>query len=247
MTKNISIPVLEGYIRLIDHMGTDLTVVNSARVSFNKDSDIFTDKDRKLIRYLLKNGHLSPLRHAMLTFEIKAPMVVARQWFKYRVGSVHTGEELAFPGDEDSHDLMYARNEISGRYVEMSQFYAPKIWRKQSKSNKQGSEGPVTVKINEEMTKELKELTTISTYLYEKAIKLGICREQARLFLPYFGVYTMWRWTASLHGVLHFLTQRTDDHAQWEIRQYAEVIKQLTREIFPESISAWEECKPIFN
>lgn len=208
-----------GFVRLIDHMGTDLTVVNAARVSFGKRKEAFDDKDAQLVDYLAEHEHTAPFRHAYLTFHVKAPIFVFRQWMKHRIAS----------------DF----NEISGRYVEFpeDEFYLPDTFRQQAKVNKQGSEGEIDA-ANRELAREtFLAACRNSVAEYKKLIELGVCREQARCVLPV-GLYSEVYWTASLQAVAHFLHLRLDAHAQWEIRQYAQAVRDLVQPIFPASLKA---------
>lgn len=215
-----------GYVRLVDVMGSDLTVVNAARVSFDKESFELNDKDRRLIRFLATHGHTSPFRHATLQFEIYAPLMTARQWWKYVVGSMH-------------QDPLGAWNESSRRYVtEQVEFYVPgpNQWRSAPKNKKQGSGEPVGEPLGEQLTRRLIELQDLGEQMYEIALKNGVCAEQARLFLPAYGLYVRWYWTCSLQALAHFLNQRLEDDAQWEIRQFAVAVYKLVKPYFEESL-----------
>ncbi|PFU19503.1 FAD-dependent thymidylate synthase [Bacillus cereus] len=214
----------KGYVRLVDTMGCDLSVVNSARVSYDKESTELTDKDIRLIKFLAREGHTSPFRHATLQFEIYAPLMVARQHWKYIVGSDHT---------------MDAWNESSRRYVtEEPTFYIPvgDEWRTSPENSKQGSGGSVTTELGNEATERLVMHIDRSIAEYEEAMRHGICAEQARLFLPAYGMYVRYYWTASLQSVVHFLNQRLAHDAQLEIQSYAKAVLELSKEIFPISI-----------
>jgi thymidylate synthase (FAD) len=221
----------QGYVRLVDHMGSDLTIVNSARVSFDKASYELSEKDRRLIAFLAAHDHTSPFRHAMLQFEIYAPLMVARQWHKYRIGSTHMeGAEI---------DPMEAWNESSRRYVtEEPRFYVPSYceWRGAPSNSKQGSVGFVEIGIGEKWTGVLNALVEQGEILYEQAMADGICAEQARLILPAYGMYVRWRWTASLQSVCHFINQRLNHDAQAEIQAYAKAVYALAKPLFPVSI-----------
>lgn len=208
-----------GFVRLIDHMGTDLTVVNAARVSFGKRKESFDAKDAELVDYLALNEHTAPFRHAYLTFHVKAPIFVFRQWMKHRIAS----------------DF----NEISGRYVEFreDEFFVPAHFRQQAKINKQGSEGELAEGHREAALAAFLEACQQSVTQYKKLIELGVCREQARCVLP-LGLYSEAYWTASLQAVAHFLHLRLDGHAQWEIRQYAQAVRELTEPLFPVGLTA---------
>lgn len=226
MTDKINV-LDKGYVRLVDVMGSDTTVANAARVSYDKAVDTLGDKDKKLINFLASHGHSSPFRHAQLQFEIYAPLMTARQWWKYQVGS--------------EHNTVTPWNESSRRYVtEEPTFYIPKRdeWRSTPTNKKQGSGEPVDSKLGNLYTNELNELVSLGEKLYNIAMKDGICAEQARLFLPAYGLYVRWYWTASLQSVAHFIKQRTDSHAQKEIQLYAHAVKELTKEKFPVSINA---------
>lgn len=218
-----------GYVRLVNHMGSDLTVVNSARCSYNKESLELTEKDIRLIKFLAKNGHSSPFRHCILQFEVYAPLMVARQWWKYRVGSSHL--------EKEDHDSIEAWNESSRRYItEEPVFYVPDTWRSAPENSKQGSGDPVNDDLQKHYTSGLEALIRLGEEWYENAIKNGICAEQARLFLPAYGMYVRWYWTASLQAVAHFLNQRLEHDAQKEIQEYAKAILELAKPLFPVSI-----------
>jgi len=208
-----------GFVKLVDHMGSDLSVVNAARVSFGKRKEAYEEADGKLITYLAEHEHTSPFRHATLTFHVKAPIFVFRQWMKHRISSEF--------------------NEISGRYVEFpeEEFFVPGTFRRQAKVNKQGSEG----QIGEEASVQAKEIFLAAcrnaVAQYKSLIALGVCREQARCVLP-LGLYSEVYWTVSLQAAAHFIRLRTDSHAQWEIQQYAQAVKAMVEERFPNSLKA---------
>lgn len=227
----ISKTVLDkGYVRLIDSMGSDLTIVNAARVSYAKESKELDEKDIRLIRFLSREGHTSPFRHAVLQFEVYAPLMVARQWWKYVVGSAH------FEGTGDSLD---AWNESSRRYItEEPTFYVPSQieWREKPENSKQGSGDRITMELGEKYTKELMEYIDLGMIKYENALADGICAEQARLFLPAYGMYVRWYWTGSLQSICHFLNQRLEHDAQKEIQLYAQAILTLIKDIYPVSL-----------
>jgi thymidylate synthase (FAD) len=214
----------KGYVRLVDTMGSDLTVANSARVSYAKESFELNDKDIRLIKFLAKEGHHSPFRHAFLQFEVYAPLMVARQWWKYVVGSDHT---------------MDSWNESSRRYItEEPVFYVPQNneWRSAPENSKQGSGEPLEQELGSFFTDELENYIIQGEGLYNKALQSGVCAEQARLFLPSYGLYVRWYWSASLQSVCHFLNQRLAHDAQKEIVDYAKAVYLLAKEKFPVSI-----------
>jgi thymidylate synthase (FAD) len=216
----------KGYVRLVDKMGSDVSVVNSARVSYDKQVDSLSDKDRRLIRFLAENEHTSPFRHAMLQFEIYAPLMVARQWWKYIIGSSH-------------QDNMAAWNESSRRYItEEPTFYVVQMneWRSAPVNSKQGSGEILPLDTGDKLTRSLIDSYNYGITMYEQAMEMGACAEQARLFLPAYGMYVRWYWTASLYGVAHFLNQRLGHDAQKEIQDYAAAVAKLANEHFPVSI-----------
>lgn len=223
----------EGYVRLVDTLGTDLSVVNAARVSYDKESKDFEARDSKLIQFLIREGHTSPLRHAALTFEVYAPLFVARQWWKYAVGSTHVDDQNGW-------------NESSRRYItEEEQFYVPLPgnWRSKPENSKQGSGDPIDVETGGKYFNRLIETIASGTQAYHDAMDDGIAPELARLFLPAYGMYVRWRWTTSLQGVMTFLDQRLEHDAQWEIQKYAQAVEQLSNEAFPEVFKAAKELK----
>src|SRR5690625_4343715 len=207
-------------------MGDDRSVANAARVSFDKRTEELDEKDERLIAFLAREGHDSPFRHASLQFEVYAPLMIARQWWKYAVGSDH---------------VMDAWNESSRRYItENEEFYIPQAneWRSYPDNVKQGSGEPIDEKQGALLTDELLKYVELGEGLYNGAMALGVAPEQARLFLPAYGMYVRWYWTASLQSVAHMIRQRTADDAQHEFREYAEAVRALAIEKFPVSLSA---------
>ena len=217
-----------GYVSLISTMGNDLEVANAARVSFDKRSELNDDgslrkKDEKLIDFLWKEEHTSPFRHCVISFEIYAPLMVARQHWKYAVASTFVDDQNGW-------------NESSRRYItEEPAFYIPTadMWRSAPENSKQGSGEPINYGLGVELTMRLFNLIEAAEKDYNHAIEVGVCAEQARLFLPAYGMYVRYRWTTSLHGVMHFLQQRLAHDAQVEIVEYAKAIKQLAENEFP--------------
>jgi thymidylate synthase (FAD) len=218
----------EGYVRLVDTLGNDLSVVNAARVSYDKESYEFEPRDEKLLSFLVREGHTSPFRHAALTFEVYAPLFVARQWWKYAVSSTHVDDQNGW-------------NESSRRYItEEEQFYVPlhDQWRSKPENSKQGSGEPVSESLGMVYTNKLINLIAQGTEWYHEAMDDGIAPELARLFLPAYGMYVRWRWTVSLQGVMTFLNQRLEHDAQWEIQEYAKAVKLLSQDVFPQTLKA---------
>lgn len=221
----------EGYVRLVDTLGDDVSVVNAARVSYDKEVHEFSERDSKLLKFLIREGHTSPFRHAALTFEVYAPLFVARQWWKYAVSSTHVDDQNGW-------------NESSRRYItEDEKFYVPSAssWRSKPENSKQGSAEPIHFESGAYFTNKLNEIINQGKKLYQEALENNIAPEIARLFLPAYGMYVRWRWTVSLQGILTFLDQRIPHDAQWEIQQYAIAVKDLSHKAFPETFKAIHE------
>ncbi len=232
MTNNIDV-LDEGYVRLVDTLGNDLSVVNAARVSYDKESGDFEPRDAKLIQFLIREGHTSPLRHAAMTFEVYAPLFVARQWWKYAVSSTHVDDQNGW-------------NESSRRYItEEEKFYVPLPgeWRSKPENSKQGSGEPLEENDGAMLTNWLIQTMNDGIQKYHRAMDIGVAPELARLFLPAYGMYVRWRWTTSLQGVMTFLDQRLEHDAQWEIQKYAQAVQELSEEAFPEVFKAAKEIK----
>ncbi len=194
-------------VTLIDHMGSDLTVVNAARVSFNKESQRvqngnhqdLSEGDQKLINYLSKHGHWSPFSHCFLQFHIEAPLFVARQLVKHQVG--------------------LAWNEVSRRYVDATpKFFTPKAWRTKADNVKQGSS-------DETIQYHIGSYTRSAIAEYERMLSVGIAPEMARMVLPQ-NMYTEWYWSGSLYAFARVVNQRLDKTAQAETRYIANLISQ---------------------
>ena len=208
-----------GFVRLVDVMGSDLSVVNAARVSYGKLKESFDEKDSKLIRFLATHEHTSPFRHAYMQFHVKAPIFVFRQWMKHQVGC--------------------SWNEISGRYVEFpeDEFHVPGTFRQQAVVNKQGSLGEIEEANREKAHAAYVETCKGSVAAYKELLSLGVCREQARCVLP-LGLFSEVYWTTSLQAVAHFIRLRSEEHAQWEIQEYARAVRSLIEDRFPASLAA---------
>lgn len=246
-------------VELIDHMGSDLSVVNAARVSFDKQSEWanqaevdesyygpdsavqpkLSDKDTKLIRYLAKHNHWTPFGHCFASFRVKAPIFVARQLGKHQVGLVW--------------------NEVSRRYVDSEpEFYTPDFWRKKADNVKQGSsneptevkhfvwEGPneagEQVQIWESFSESAERYTKAAVSLYGNLLMSDVCPEQARMVLPQ-SMYTEWVWSGSLAAFARVCKLRLDPHTQKETRDVAEMIDALMRPLFPVSWEALMETE----
>ena len=229
----------KGHVHIVDHMGSDLTVCNAARVSFNKETDwcqdqaaltrlaetgsvfhkqdveVLCESDEKLIRYLAKHNHWTPFAHPQITLRIKAPVSIRTQFFKHKQG--------------------FVENEISRRYVSFEpEFYHPE-WRGKPKDGaKQGSDDFIDISPDVDQTFE--NMLKGCFLTYEQLLDEGVAPEQARFVLPQ-GMYTEWFWTGSLAAYARFYSQRIDKHAQWEIREYAECIGKL---IEPHFRTSWK-------
>jgi thymidylate synthase (FAD) len=225
-----SVPVLDkGFVQLLDIMphpdsgiSGDLAIVNAARVSFMGDSK-GDEKDKKLLFYLMRNFHTSPFEMVEFKFRAKAPLVTWWQWARHRVWSF---------------------NAQSGRYTEFEEndFYVPDVWRKQSASNKQASEGEVDSDTNHFLTEQLNQHYTQSYQLYEDALQKGVSKEMARLFLPGFSVYYTWVMKVDAHNLMHFLKLRMASDAQYEIRVYAKAIyEEFFKPALPWTAEAFEQ------
>ena len=213
----------KGYVRLVDTLGNDLSIANAARVSYDKQSTEMSERDAKLIKFLWDERHTSPFRHAAMTFEVYAPLFVARQWWKHAVASTHLDDQNGW-------------NESSRRYItENEEFYVPEAheWRSKPENSKQGSGEPIMEGRGNYFTTALNNYIQQGEELYQRAMDQEVAPELARLFLPAYGMYVRWRWTVSLHGVLTFLDQRLPSDAQFEIREYANAVKELTKDAFP--------------
>ena len=219
----------KGFVEVIDSLGTDLTVVNSARVSFGKRHTKYTDGDRKLVRFLAKYKHFSPFRHMIVQFHLKAPEFVMRQWYKHVVGIETTSS---------SSTKDHAWNELSGRYVPVEEYYTPEVFRAQSDDNKQASEGEV--ELQEECLRTWKDSIEHAKIFYDGLLRRGVAKEQARAILP-LSQYTQVWWTASFQSIMNFIELRDETTAQWEIQQYAKVLKEIMLDVFPETTKIWSE------
>ena len=221
----------KGYVRLVNVMGNDVDVVNSARVSFDKSVSSLGRRDYSLIDYLVSHRHDSVLRHCVMSFEVYAPLFVARQWYKHAVSSTHWDDQNGW-------------NESSRRYVtEEPEFYVPSPWRAAADNKKQGSSGEMDWRLNEKYSMALDYFIETGIKMYEQAMADGIAPEQARLFLPAYGMYIRWRWTASLNAILHFCDLRLEKDAQWEIQQYAHEVYSCVKENFPTVATSWEKFR----
>ncbi|MCY9546804.1 FAD-dependent thymidylate synthase [Lysinibacillus xylanilyticus] len=223
----------KGYVRHLETFGSDLTVVNNARASYDKESAELTDSDKRLIAFLAREKHMSPFRSPRISFEVYAPLVVARQWWRYAIDSQHIEDGTPW-------------SESSRRYItEKTEFYLPGAgeWRSKPANSKQGSGAPLDEAEGIKWTQALEQVYKDGEVAYEAAMDAGIAPEQARLFLPAYGLMVRWRYTASLQAICHFLDQRLKNDAQKEIYDYAIAVLQIVREDFPISAQHLIEAK----
>lgn len=211
----------KGFVRLVDYLGGDARIVQSARVSYGEGTKTVR-QDRGLIHYLLKNAHTSPFEQVQLTFHCKMPIFVARQWVRHRTARL---------------------NEISGRYSVMrDEFYLPDLENvcSQSESNKQGRGQalPAEEALAVIAAMELEQRQCYENY--EALLEKDVARELARVNLPN-SLYTEWYWQIDLHNLFHFLRLRMDSHAQYEIRVYAEAMAKCAKAVAPMAYEAFEE------
>lgn len=232
MEKGFTISVLDhGFVRYVDHMGDDQRIVEAARISYKSPSKGI-EQDKKLLSYLWKNKHTSPFEMVKLTFNIKMPIFVMRQYVRHRMQNL---------------------NEVSARYTELpNEFYIPCKWRKQDIQNKQGSldnecwDFPRPelgdISINDHLSGLLKQQCEDAYKVYQNMLENGVAREMARMVLPvniYTEIYACW----DLKNLLHFITLREDLHAQSEIQEYGRAIKQICERLFPFTMEAYEKYK----
>ena len=221
MNKGYTIPVLDkGFVRYIDHMGTDERIIEAARISYKSPSK-GEDADKKLLYYLWRNKHTSPFEMCKLTLNIKMPIFIMRQYVRHRMQNL---------------------NEVSARYTELpNEFYIPSRWRAQDNKNKQGSIDTEDLKHNV-LSDDLAEFCQEAYTMYERFIQKGVAKEMARMVLPlniYTEIYCCW----DLKNLMHFIALREDSHAQAEIQEYAKAIKQVCKNLFPWTIEAFDKFK----
>ena len=218
------LPINDGFISLENFMGNDLSVVNAARVSFNKRSSwkdgqfgSMTDSDKKLITFLAKNDHWTPFAHCQITLHIKAPISIRTQFFKHKVG--------------------FVENEVSRRYVDDPPTLFTPTFSGRPDNVKQGAGLPLDAETTRQADYIYNVAAETAIDAYNSLLRLGVAPEQARFVLPQ-GVYTEWYWTGSLAAYARFYKQRSDPTAQAEIREYAEGINKIMQPLFPVSWTA---------
>lgn len=221
-----------GAVEYVSHMGTDLSVVNAARVSFGSEKQEVDEKDIKLINYLMAHNHSSPFEHCAITFKFTVPLFIRSQHHRHRT---------------------WAYNEISRRYTSVDiQFYEPEKFRTQHESNRQASTNqlgdpllesnstgdPVLYSASNQVRLHHKE----SLRLFQALLSAGVCREQARGILPQ-NLYTQYFGTVNLHNLLKFVSLRVHEGAQWEIQQVAKACLEIVKNYFPHSVESYIKNK----
>lgn len=217
-------PVLdEGFIQVVDYMGTDASITQAARTSYGQGTKRVHD-ERGLLRYLMRHYHTTPFEMCELKLRVRVPMDCWRQWIRHRMASV---------------------NEYSTRYseaIDSAQRTRPGGWRTQSTGNRQGSDGYLKKAAGARLTEQERDLHEISRNVYEQRLQEGVAREQARKDLP-LSTYTEAYWKIDLHNLLHFLRLRMDSHAQQEIREYANAIAEVVKQWLPITWEAFEDYR----
>ena len=212
----MEIKIANMQVDYVDHMGSDINVVNAARVSFAKEVEEFDlEKDTKLINYLAKHNHFTPLAHTSVTIRVKAPIFMARQFVKHQIGLVW--------------------NEESRRYIDDEpEFYIPTEWRGRPVNAKQGSNG--VLECSEKYTEAIIDSSKEALELYKALLEQEVAPEQARMVLPQ-NTMTNWMWTGSLVALARVVKLRTDSHAQQEAQELAKLISNVVAPLYPVS---WE-------
>ena len=212
----------QGWIGLVDQMGTESSIVNAARVSFGKMRSEMDERDVKLLKYLIANQHNTPLEHVVVTFLLHCPLFVRSQWHRHRTWSY---------------------NEISRRYTEVDlEFYVPPEIHAQAASDRQASTAAPEAMDQDALRETIRKANLETLRAYEELLAAGVCREQARGVLSQNLMTTFWA-TVDLSNLLRFLELRSSPHAQWEIRQYAEAIKSLLKPSLPNvaQVMGWDK------
>ena len=216
-------------LRLLDSMGNSLSVVNDARQSFAAESTEWSERDGKLLRYLAKHHHTSPFRGVVFKWAVKAPLFIARQWWKHTVASTYVDDQLGW-------------NEKSFRYcaADEAEFYIPMEFLQQSEDNRQASAGPLPTRSQQLALAQYVQAVEACKQAYAGLLLTGVSKEQARAILPS-ALYTSFVWTCSLQALFHFISLRIDHGAQGEIVAYAKALLELGRPVAPEAFDAFAE------
>lgn len=220
-------PVLnEGYVRLVDSMATDLSVVNAARVSFGKTKDELSTADIGLINFLMRERHGTPFEHNAISFHIKCPIFVAREWFRHRIGSF---------------------NEFSGRYAEMpNEAFIPEACNVRTQVGKPGSYTfeQLSPFVAQTAVEIIEGANLACQNAYQQLLDYGVAKELARSVLPV-GTYTQFYWTVNARSLMNFLSLRSADTAQREIREYSRAIEPMFEQLMPHTYKAWIDNKRV--
>ena len=216
-------------LRLLDSMGNSLSVVNDARQSFAGESAEWTERDGKLLRYLAKHHHTSPFRGVVFKWSVKAPLFIARQWWKHTVASTFVDDQLGW-------------NEKSFRYcaADEAEFYIPIEFLEQSEDNRQASAGPLPSRSQSLAFAQYAQAVEACKQAYAGLLLTGVSKEQARAILPS-ALYTQFTWTCSLQALFNFISLRIGHGAQGEIVAYAKALLELGRPVAPEAFDAFAE------
>lgn len=216
-------------LRLLDSMGNSLSIVNDARQSFAAESAEWTERDGKLLRYLAKHHHTSPFRGVVFKWQVKAPLFIARQWWKHTIASTCVDDQLGW-------------NEKSFRYcsAEEAEFYTPMVFLQQSEDNRQASAGPLSAQDQALALAQYSRAVEACKQTYEGLLLTGVSKEQARGILPS-ALYTQFVWTCSLQALFHFISLRIGHGAQGEIVAYAKALLELGKPVAPEAFDAFAE------
>ena len=216
-------------LQLIDSMGNSLSVVNDARQSFDSESTKWSDRDDKLLRYLAKLHHTSPFRGVVFKWAVKAPLFVARQWWKHTIASTFVDDQLGW-------------NEKSFRYcaADEAEFYIPMEFMQQSEDNRQASAGPLPSRSQQLAFAQYAQAVEACKQAYAGLLLTGVSKEQARAILPS-ALYTSFVWTCSLQALFHFISLRIGHGAQGEITAYAKSLLELGHSVAPEAFDAFAE------
>ena len=232
----MQIPVLDhGYVRLINVFGTELDIVNAARLSYDKSSYSLDDKDIKLINFLVRENHTSPFRHVHLSLEFNAPLMVARQHWRHIIGASTLEDGTPF-------------SELSRRYVRgVDEFYipGPDAWRSKPANSKQGSGEALETSVGAKYTVRMQKAVESAIEIYNEALNDGVAPEQARVLLPAYAMYTKYMWTPSLHAALNFINMRSASDSQYEIREFSLAVEKIIEQSFPNTYQAWKKSNDI--
>jgi thymidylate synthase (FAD) len=217
----------KGYVRLAKINGSELDIVNAARLSYDNNSSSMTEADERLINFLIKEDHTSPFRHVGLSLEFKAPLMVARQHWRHIVGASTIEEGTPY-------------SELSRRYVRgQEEFYIPAAWRTAPANSKQGSGPDLPESTSGHLNELYLDYLEYSASLYERMLDLNVAPEEARIVLPANAMYTKYLWSPSLHALLNFVNLRSAKDSQLEIQEYSNAVEKIIASTFPVTWKAY--------